>query len=213
MGRIFAVMTRKYRSFCTMTLTKMLPLLLCAGLIVACHNSPEVSQPAQNIASEPATLKIAVVPESSSTVMDYFVQIPAKYIQPRFRSLSGNRDQLLQLCNKRGTCDSENGYIDLGSIMVTLFSRSSGAPIVAVSQSIAGGENVVFLNPDQNWSDVTSEIVPGYSDRLSYELPRHGTTIVVRKKQIKEGRPTFPFPQAPPIYNLVWKKGVFEQSP
>ncbi len=199
-------------------------------MIAACQTTPVISQPSttsdprstpsliQNSAAPRSDTEIATVPKNRSTVVDYFLAIPAKYVWQPLRSLSATekQQQLSQLCQTGGICDLENGYISLtndsGGVVATIFSRPSRSAIVAIFQYTTLSEDVVFLDPDRNWQDVTREIVPEFNPNLSYELPRIGTAIAVRQKQIEEGRPTFPSPQAPTIYRLTWQKGVFERS-
>jgi hypothetical protein len=134
--------------------------------------------------------------QERQTIADYFLAIPAEYLRV-VRSDRLNISQRRQLLKQAqqgqygSVYDISNGYLRLnlkndtcGSYTITIFKRSSGRPLVARNISCTVGDYLVILDPDRNWQDVTSSILPikvvpnpeGISE-LMIVLPRFGKTI------------------------------------
>ena len=115
------------------------------------------------------------------------------------------------------TEDTANGYLktscDGGQSCLTmaLFKRPDGSYLVAVNTSFEMGDDYYFLDYDGGkWTDVSAQIVPEFSKRKMYELPRVGTTVkVFAKKIIEEGADFMASEKGAALYDLVWKDGKF----
>ncbi|MGQ9896461.1 MAG: hypothetical protein ACUVR8_02725 [Acidobacteriota bacterium] len=109
--------------------------------------------------------------------------------------------------------DERNGYLqiagDAGRPTVTIakFRKSQGTYLIAFTADFEMGSECKLL--DEQFVDVTQELIPDYHkcddfedpDCYVYELPRYGTTIVVKDGQGRER------------YRLGWRGNCFERLP
>lgn len=135
---------------------------------------------------------------SRRTVADYFLAMPAKYLNdPANKRITDSKRQQMLVSAKRGESggiyDLKNGYLSLirggdtcGLYTIAIFNRPSGSPLVARNISCTIGDEVVILDPTQNWKDVTKAVLPvdlTPSPDLKYiievVLPRTGRSIEV----------------------------------
>jgi hypothetical protein len=132
------------------------------------------------------------------TVADYFLLMPAKYLtDPASDRITASKRQQMLVGAKRGEdggiYDLKNGYLSLSKggdtcnlYTIAIFNRPTGSPLVARNISCTIGDDVVILDPAQNWKDVTKAVLPvdlTPSPDLKYTiavaLPRTGRSIEV----------------------------------
>jgi hypothetical protein len=130
-----------------------------------------------------------------NSIMDYFVQLPA-------RTFEAPAPDMLHFLEQPGTIiDKKNGYLRCkgdgaqGDFEVALFRYRDRRPLVVVSTGSTDGEKGTYLQfftsgPDGKMRRIDSSIFPmadvgqaengGPSEKWHFDLPRYGTTIVVR---------------------------------
>lgn len=165
------------------------------------------------------------------TVEDFYLLLPAKYIQPL--AAAKDRRKLIK------TRDVANGYLYLsgasampdweGWAEIALFKKSNGEYVVGVvdgscaTMCYSGIEFLEYQNG--KWTEVTSRVLPDISERmvlekykklfpedtdynaenppyLNYELPRKGTTVVVNANEAGADNT--------PLFELIWTGAKFE---
>jgi len=139
-----------------------------------------------------------------ASVVDYYLRLPHRY----FEITQAERENGL-LGTHRGpdtVVDTKNDYIyspgDAAqpTLTVALF-RDRGRVLVAVLADACedAPQSLDFLRYSHGqWVNVTKSVLPlPFNNRLTYLLPRRGTTIRVRDAQ--GGR----------VYDLQWKNGRF----
>jgi hypothetical protein len=130
------------------------------------------------------------------TVADYFLAMPAKYLESPARVVLTNSDRQQMLnsakSGKNGLVyDLKNGYLSLaarnsdlcGSYQIAVFNRQNNTPLVARTIGCTDGDRLTILDPAQNWQDVTAAVIDTndallkpYPDRM-VKLPRLGRNI------------------------------------
>ncbi len=128
------------------------------------------------------------------TVADYFLAMPAKYLQ---LMIAGRQRQQMLNGAKRGEANSiydlKNGYLSMnpggdtcGSYTMAIFNRPTGTPLVASNISCTVGDVLVILDPAQNWQDVTKTVLPAdltpdpdLKYTIGVVLPRMGRVIEI----------------------------------
>ena len=81
---------------------------------------------------------------------------------------------------------------------MALFKRPDASYIVGVHTLHEGDEINHFLEyRDGKWIDISPKVIPEFSTRNVYELPRYGTTIAVTNSTGVK------------IYELLWSNGRF----
>jgi hypothetical protein len=168
--------------------------ILCVLPLFACQSPQAISSP-------PATA-IAQASEQR-TVVDYFLEAPERYFKALDRDsvTVETRQKLLkkQLRTIAPTIDIPNGYISTPTIYpdvcasyeMAIFRRSRGSHLVALNVSCTMGDQVVILDPDRAWADVTAAVMPvdlPVDPDHSVDLPRQGRTIVVSDYGGKDGK-------------------------
>ena len=141
------------------------------------------------------------------TVLDYYMLLPDKYFE-------ANRDERLHwmLDPTRGAIvDLENGYIFAPGdgaqtdLYVCLFKRSDGKYLIAVNYNDKNDVFESFLDfylyqQGKLYKVSRSVMSIAFNKDFYYELPRHGTAIVVTNRSGKK------------LYELVWTKRVFRRK-
>jgi hypothetical protein len=90
---------------------------------------------------------------------------------------------------------------------MALFKRPDASYIVAVMTEFEMGSDNYFLEyKDGKWSDLSAQVIPGFSKNHIYELPRKGTTIQVFKKKTVDTDIT---EKGTKLYDLAWNAGKF----
>ena len=107
--------------------------------------------------------------------------------------------------------DTANGYWKSSCdgaqrcLRMALFKRHDNTYVVGVHTLHEADETNYFLEyRDGRWFDISAKIVPEFSERNIYELPRYGTTVKVFKKNFPE--PEFS-ERGAKMYDLQWKEG------
>lgn len=106
----------------------------------------------------------------------------------------------------KGGCDGGQSCIEMA-----IFKRPNGTYLIGVATFAEMINEFKFLDFDGGaWSDVSAEVVPDYSKRNWYELPRIGTTMRVFENRIVEKGDDFEATEKGKLlYQLAWKDGKF----
>jgi len=184
-----------------------------SNINAATVNSAEEIEPNKSETAESQTAQ-------PRTVRDFFNLLPQKYFL-----LEGCESQKDKNCDKARreyvknyleVEDTANGFWKSGCdgaqscLQMALFKRPDKTYIVAVQTLNESDETNYFLEyKNGKWFDISAQVIPEFSDKNIYELPRQGTTIEVFKKD-------FPEPEyserGAKIYNLEWKDGKFSRQ-
>lgn len=214
---------------------KSVILILFAAFLYACEKGTSGTtqagpQPAHSEASDvaDASRKAPEAPTPSPqtggqprTIRDFFNLLPYKYF-----TLEGCDRETDKDCRKARTEyvknftlveDIPNGYFKgacdgaQACIEMAIFKRPDGAYLVGVATEFEMGSNFYFLDyAGGKWEDVSAIVVPEYSKKNWYELPRHGTTMkVYAKKIIEQGDDFEASEKGKLLYSLAWKDGRF----
>jgi hypothetical protein len=102
----------------------------------------------------------------------------------------------------KGGCDGAQSCFTMA-----LFKRPTGTYIIGLNKVFEGGEETRFLEyANGNWKDIGAQVIPEYSKKKTYELPRQGTTVgVYELKGVDEGINE----RGKKLYDLVWQNGKF----
>jgi hypothetical protein len=154
--------------------------------------------------------------KQSKTVRDYFMLLPDKYFLLECcarKSAHANKAEYLKRLLEIE--DTANGFLQGASdgaqsgFKMTLFKRPDKTHLVGFSTAGEGGEAYYFLEyKNGKWRDVSKQVVPEYSERKIYELPRRGTTVEVfemigNELELSIGE------KGAKLYDLEWKNGKF----
>lgn len=178
---------------------------------------------AASIAPSP-TPKPAATSDGPKTIRDFFTLLPEKYF-----TLEGCMRESDKDCNKARAEylktfteveDSANGYFKGGCdgaqscIEMAIFKRPDGTYLVGLYTSGEMMNDFYFLDyKDGKWSDISSTVMPEFSKRNWYELPRVGTTVkVFAKKIVEQGKDYEISEKGKKLYDLEWKNGKFERK-
>lgn len=218
---------------------KTLILVLLAALFYACEtaDSPTAQQEAQPSATPPANTAGASkkhpeflgTPEPAregqpKTIRDFFTLLPEKYFTLEGCDRANDKD-----CSKaRGEYlknfteveDIGNGYFKGGCdgaqscIEMAIFKRPDTSYLIGVATSGEMINDFYFLDyAGGKWEDVSADVVPEYSKKNWYELPRYGTTMKVYAKKITEQGDDYEISEKGKLlYSLAWKGGKFERQ-
>lgn len=158
------------------------------------------------------------------TIREYFALLPEKYfaLEGCDRATDANCDRARAEYLKNFTIveDAANGYLKTGCdgaqscLVMALFKRPDGTYLVGVNTVFEMGDDYYFLDyRDGKWRDVSAEVVPEFSRRRMYELPRYGTIVKVFAKKIIEETPDYMVSEkGAPLYDLEWKNGKFTKK-
>ncbi|HEX9960798.1 MAG TPA: hypothetical protein VGB00_07695, partial [Pyrinomonadaceae bacterium] len=105
-----------------------------------------------------------------------------------------------------GDCDGAQKCLDMA-----LFKRPDGSYLVAVSNSYELTQDDYFLDyRNGSWTEVSAKVVPEFSRKNMYKLPRYGTTVqVFAKKVTEEDVDVESGEKGKKLYDLEWKDGKF----
>lgn len=151
------------------------------------------------------------------TVRDFFNLLPQEYfaLEGCTRSSDKNCEKARReyVKNFLEIEDTANGYWKSSCdgaqscLRMALFKRPGAGYIVAVHTLNELEETNYFLEYiNGKWFDISSKVVPEFSSKNIYELPRYGTTVKVFKKEFPE--PSYS-ERGSKIYELEWKNGKF----
>lgn len=166
-------------------------------------------------ANAPAQIK------NPKTVRDFFTLLPQKYftlegcLPVKDRNCVKARNEYLK--NFTEVEDTANGYFKGGCdgaqscLEMALFKRSDNSYIVGLATFAEMINDYYFLEyRNGKWSDISTKVIPQYSQKNMYELPRRGTTIKVYAKKIIETGSNYEISEkGERLYDLEWKGGKF----
>jgi hypothetical protein len=214
-------------------------IILLAGLaFYACgQQQPQTESPisqAANPQQQPNSADVAAkadaepTPASASNepsnVMEFFAALPDKYFTLEGCDRATDKDCKKARADYLKTftevSDIKNGYFKGGCdgaqscIEMAIFKRPDGRYLVGVYVSHELIEKNYFLNYENGkWEDVSAAVVPGFSRKNLYELPRVGTTVQVFAKIITEQGDDYEVSEkGKRLYDLVWKDGRFARK-
>jgi hypothetical protein len=183
---------------------------------VAAGSSPELAEPTPTSAGGKDT--------SPRTVRDYFMLLPEKYFVLESCDKKKDKDcrkaKLEYLKTFTQVEDAANGYLKGGCdgaqscMEMAIFKRPDGTYLVGLATENESINDNYFLSfAEGKWTDVSTEVVPDFSKKNLYELPRYGTTVqVFAKKIIEEGPDFVASEKGEKLYDLEWKNGKFAKK-
>jgi len=207
--------------------------LFLLTFIVGCDNSrsstantsvnnsqPAVARPIDNTLTGNSAEK-AAVNTYPKTVREFFMALPDKYFtlegcEPaKDKGCKKAREDYLR--NLLEAEDTANGYLKGGCdggqecIEMALFKKPDGTYVIGVTTTGEMSSNSYFLDYNgTTWTDISSKVVPGYSKKNYYQLPRFGTTIEVFGKQVSDEDADADIgDKGDKMYDLEWKSGKF----
>lgn len=162
--------------------------------------------------------------KSPKTVRDFFNLLPQKYFL-----LEGCEPSTDKNCDKARkeyvksyleTEDTANGYWKSGCdgaqscLEMAIFKRPDNSYVVALMTTAEVQEDNYFLEyKNGNWSDISAAVVPEFSRKNYYVLPRKGTTVeVYAQKLIEKGDDYEVTERGAKLYDLIWKDGKFQRQ-
>jgi hypothetical protein len=94
---------------------------------------------------------------------------------------------------------------------MAIFKRPDGRYLVGVATFAEMMNSNYFLEySNGEWTDVSSTVVPEFSKKYMYELPRIGTAVKVFEKKIVEQGDDFEASEkGKKLYDLKWQDGKF----
>ncbi len=163
----------------------------------------------------------ALQPDGPKTVRDFFMLLPERYFMLEGCDRATDKD-----CKKAREdylktfgeiVDIANGYIKGGCdgaqacMEMAIFKRPDGSYLVGLATFAEMINDNYFLDyKNGSWTNVSAKVVPQFSKKNMYELPRNGTTVQVFAKRIIEQGPDFEASEkGAKLYDLIWKDGRF----
>ena len=124
-----------------------------------------------------------------SVLASLFLSLPGSIVDYPVKE----RRRLLDLANGRLMADdAPNGYLAISGdaaapgFVLALFRRPGAGPVIAVQRYDELTSRTSFLTrANGQWEDRSIDLVPDYSSQADYELPRKGTTILVKNNEGK----------------------------
>ena len=184
------------------------------------NSQPAVARPIDNTLAGNSAEK-AAVNTYPKTVREFFMALPDKYFtlegcEPaKDKGCKKAREDYLR--NLLEAEDTANGYLKGGCdggqecIEMALFKKPDGTYVIGVTTTGEMSSNSYFLDYNgTTWTDISSKVVPGYSKKNYYQLPRYGTTIEVFGKQVSDEDADADIgDKGDKMYDLEWKSGKF----
>jgi hypothetical protein len=171
--------------------------------------------------NKPADKTDVVDASSPKSIREFFMLLPEKYFVLEGCVRENDKDckkaKLDYLKTFTEIEDTANGYFKGGCdgaqscLEMTIFKRPDATYLVAVATSAEMMNDYYFLDyANGNWTDVSTTVVPQFSKKNIYELPRVGTTVkVFAKKVIEKGDDYEVSDKGEKLYDLEWKNGKF----
>ncbi len=159
--------------------------------------------------------------KNPKTVRDFFTLLPQKYftlegcLPAKEKNCAKARAEYLKTFTE--VEDTANGYFKGGCdgaqscLEMALFKRSDNSYIVGLATFAEMMNDYYFLEyRNGKWTDISAKVVPRFSKKNMYELPRNGTTIEVFAKKITETGDNYEISEkGAKLYDLEWKGGKF----
>lgn len=189
------------------------------------NNAPSAS-PSETVSPSAASdASAGQVPQTSAgqpkTIRDFFMLLPEKYFVlegcVREKDKDCRKARLDYLKTFTEVEDTANGYFKGGCdgaqscIEMTIFKKPDGSYLVAVSTESEMVIEQHFLDyADGKWTDAAGRVIPEFSKKNIYQLPRQGTTMSVFEKKVTEKGDDYEIAEkGTKLYDLVWKDGKF----
>ena len=162
--------------------------------------------------------------DQPKTVIDFFNRLPEKYFTlegcDRETDTDCKKARAEYLKSFTEVNDVANGYFKGGCdgaqscIEMAIFKRPDSTYLVGVATSGEMINDFYFLDhAGGRWEDVSAKVVPEYSKKNWYELPRYGTTMKVFAKKITEQGDDYEISEKGKLlYSLAWKDGKFTKA-
>lgn len=219
---------------------KYLIIFTFAAVFFACENSSGRSEGVSNSVSATSNGSAAVadtgaaVPEATPstgqakgeprTIRDFFTLLPEKYFIlegcDKSADKNCNKARADYLKNFTEVEDVKNGYFKGGCdggqacIEMAIFKKPDGTYLTGVHTSAELNNDFYFLEyAGGKWTDVSAKVIPEFSKKNWYEIPRVGTTMKVFAKNITEKGDDYEVSeQGSLLYSLTWKDGKFTRQ-
>ena len=155
------------------------------------------------------------------TIRDFFLLLPEKYFLLEGCQPASDKEcrqaKLDYLKNFAEIEDTANGYLKGGCdgaqscLEMAIFKRSDGKYVTGLAVSQEMMERYHFLvYENEKWTDVSTQIVPQFSRKNMYEMPRKGTTVkVFAKKILEQGADYEVSEKGAKLYDLEWNGEKF----
>lgn len=155
-------------------------------------------------------------------VLEFFKLLPQKYFplegcsdNPTAKNCERARSEYLKTYLE--VEDAANGYLKSGCdgaqscLEMALFKRGENDYLVGLDVSNEETTRNYFLEyKSGEWKDVGASVVPQFSDKNIYEIPRYGTVVkVYARRQISEAGEN---EKGAKLYDLTWKDGKFSMQ-
>ena len=169
--------------------------------------------------TDPTPAKVTA--NQPKTIRDFFMLLPEKYFVLEGCERSKDKDCKKAKADYLKTFteieDTANGYFKGGCdgaqscLEMAIFKRPDGTYLIGVATSAEMMNDYYFLDyANGNWTDISATVVPQFSKKNMYELPRQGTTVkVFAKKVIEKGDDYEVTDKGEKLYDLEWKNGKF----
>jgi hypothetical protein len=163
----------------------------------------------------------AALDKEPRTIRDFFMILPEKYFTLESCDYAKDKDcqqaklnylksfsEIEDIANGylKGSCDGAQACLEMA-----IFKRPDNKYIVGLGVSHEMMDMYYFLDYENGkWTDVSAKIVPQFSKKNMYELPRKGTTVkVFAKKIIEKGDDYEVSEKGEKLYDLEWSNGKF----
>ena len=165
---------------------------------------------------------MAAAADKPKNIRDFFMLLPEKYFVlegcERAKDKDCQKAKIDYLKAFTEVEDTANGYLKGGCdggqscLEMAIFKHPDGSYLVAVATSAEMMNDYYFLDyANGSWTDVSSSVVPQFSKKNMYELPRQGTTVkVFAKRVIEKGDDYNVSDKGEKLYDLEWKNSKFE---
>jgi hypothetical protein len=176
-------------------------------------------------ASGESAKQTEIDPQTSGprNVRDFFMRLPEKYFvlegcdRDKDKDCRKAREEYL---NTFGEVDIANGYIKGGCdggqacMEMAIFKRPNGSYLVGLATEAEMMNDNYFLDySNGTWTDVSTSVVPEFSKKNMYAIPRNGTTVqVFSKKIVEKGADYEVSERGPKLYDLEWTDGKFTKK-
>lgn len=167
------------------------------------------------LATMATTAQKKSVKPTPKTVRDFFMLLPSAYFE--VGCCKDTKESYLK--TYLDVEDTANGYMKggaeagQGGFEMTLFKKPDNAYIIGLYTFGEVWDDFRFLEyRGGKWFDVSKKVVPDYSSKRWYILPRYGTKVEVYERNREETASEEDFEiveKGEKLYDLEWKNGKF----